>query len=210
MKPLRRGRRWHSAPSVVLALLIMSCATEPSDYELPEPDLSLDQAALVEPRVLFMCDGWVDGSPPLDIKIFVDVSFVRRTLDDPYAAPTKGDLATISRHGGQVVYKFHSRAIRAFMPTASIPQLGNEPSVNLIFRVANVRRYDWISGVMFRKSYPLAQGAERFRELGGRVEYQYTSINAVSGLLPDRSLSTLRADPNVEHVESLEGFPNRF
>lgn len=196
--------------AAVIAVVLAACATEPGDNQLPEPDLSLDPRALVEPHVLFMCGKWVDGTPPLDSKILVDVAFIRLTLADPYAAPTTGDIATIKRHGGQVLYKFHVRAVRAFVPTASIPALEKEAGVNLIFRVSDPRRYDWLTGVGYRKSYPLAQGAERFRQLGGRVDYQYTSINTLSGLIPDRSLSQLRADGNTEYVEGEAGFPNCF
>lgn len=191
-------------------LIAVACATEPLEYSLPERNRSLDPKALVEPQVLFMCGKWVDGAAPSDAKIFVDVAFVRRSLDEPANHPTQADMNAVKRHGGQIAYKFHVRAVRAWIATSDIPGLEKERDVNLIFRVSDPSRYDWITGIGYRKPYTIAEGATRVRELGGRVDYTYNSINALSGLMPDESIATMMGDRFVDYIEGEEGFPNCF
>jgi hypothetical protein len=194
--------------SIVFATLVLSaCATEPLDYDLPERDFSLNPQALVEPRVLFICGRWIEGNAPPEEKIFIDVSFVRPTLDDPYKQATSADIDAIERNGGKVVYKFHVRAVRAWIPTASIPALEKEKAVNLIFGVTNLSRYDWVVGVGYVKPYSYQDGAVRFRELGGRVDYEFSSINAIGGILPDQSISQIRRDAHIDYVVAQDGFP---
>ena len=192
-------------------MVLVACATEPLDYDLPEPDNSLDPQALsATPRVIFMCDKWVDGASPSEPKVFLDVSFLRRGEDDEYKRPTSSDIALVKRHGAQVVYQFHVRAVRIWIPTANVPALGKEDEVNLILRVPNLRRYDWLVGAAYQPSYSLSAGTARFAELGGRVDRTYTSFNGLTGMLPDRSIAELRADPSTLWVEGQEGFENCF
>jgi hypothetical protein len=194
-----------------IILSVASCTTEPIDYDLPEPDTSLDPQALSAiPHVIFMCDRWVDGAAPSNPKIFLDVSFIRRGEDDEYEHPTLSDIALVKRHGAQIVHQFHVRAVRIWIPTANVPALGREDDVNLILRVTNLRRYDWLVGAAYRPTYSLSSAVTRFAELGGRVDRTYTSFNGLSGMLPDRSIAELRADASTLWVEGQEGFENCF
>jgi hypothetical protein len=181
---------------------VVACATEPLDYRLPDPDLSLDPAALSEPVGMYACDSWIYGSEPLEEKVFVDVSFDRRTLSDPDDHPTSRHLEAVTKHGGQVVYKFHFPAARVWIKTSEIPALSKEESVRLVFRIPNLRRYDWPAGAGFIKPYTYQQGAVRYAQLGGRVNVLLDQINYVSGVIPDRSVPELRRDEHVEYVVS--------
>ena len=187
-----------------------SLFTEPLGYDLPDPDPSLDQAALVAPRLLFACGEWLNGPRPEDEKILVDVSFVWNYLDDPADRPTSTQLAALKRHGGQVLYTFSFPAVRALVATSEISALDDEIAIEALFRVANPRRYDWKAGVGYRRPYSYQDGAIKYEELGGRVDFRFDAINAISGLLPDRSAAVLRQDRNVDHVESAASIPNCF
>lgn len=193
-------------------VLTSACSlfTEPLGYDLPDPDPSLDQAALVAPRLLYGCGEWLNGPRPEDEKILVDVSFVWNYLDDPADRPTSTQLAALKRHGGQVLYTFNFPAVRAWVATSEISALDDELAVEALFRVANPRRYDWKAGVGYRRPYSYQDGAIRYEELGGRVDFRFDVINAISGLIPDRSAAVLRQDRNVDHVESAASIPNCF
>lgn len=50
-------------------------------------------------------------------------------------------------------------------------------------------------------SHPLNDAdVELYESLGGRVEYRWDSLRALSGVLPDRSIPILREQPEVEYV----------
>jgi hypothetical protein len=193
---------------VLACAALTSCATEPIDYVLPDPDLSLDPAALSPQRIIYQCDKWVNGERPTDEKIFVDVSFDRRSESEPADHATSRHIAALVKHGGQVVYQFHFPAVRAWIATSEIPALSKEEPVVAILRIANLRRYDWNVGVGYLLPYSYEEGARRYAELGGRVDFRFNSFNAISGVLPDRSVETLRKDPNVQYAESLAPYPN--
>lgn len=205
--------RNNSIVFVVSFVLLSACSlfTEPLGYDLPDPDLSLDSAALQQPYLIYGCGRWIDGGPPLDEKIFVDVAFLRPNLgEEPDDRPTARHLAALARHGGKVAYKFQFPAVRAWIATKDIPGLAGDKAVNSVFRVANLRRYDWNASIGYRSPYSFKDGAIRFEELGGRVDYRFNVINAIAGLMPDRSAAILRRDSNVDHVESQPPFPNCF
>jgi hypothetical protein len=192
--------------AVVFAL--SACATEPLDYLLPEPDLSLDPAALAQPRLMYACGTWLYGDKPTEAKVFVDVSFDRRLQSDVYDHPTSRHIAAVERHGGKIVYKFHFPAARVWIATDSIPALASEVPVRGVLRIADLRRYDWNAGVGYIKPYTYQEGITRYVELGGKVDFVFNTINGISGLIPDRSIGALRSDPRVAYVESGAPYAN--
>jgi hypothetical protein len=77
-----------------------------------------------------------------------------------------------------------------------------------VLRVADPQRRDWPVIVGYRSPYSYAEGAASFVQVGGRVDRRYESINAIAGLIPDRSVRALRMDPRVEYVEGAAPFPH--
>jgi len=193
--------------SAVTALAACSVITGPDGYDPPPEDRSLDPAALRAPQLLYLCGVWVDGAPPTEENILIDVSLSRPSLELPEDRPTSAHLAVIREHGGQVVYQFHFPAARVWIPVRKIPALALSRSVIGIFKVADPRRYDWNAGVGYRLPYSYTEGEVRYAQLGGRVTHRFNVINAISGLIPDRSAAVLRRDGNVRSVESRVPFP---
>jgi hypothetical protein len=140
--------------------------------------------------------------------MFVDIEFDRDDLSDTDSHPTTRHLSVLKDHGGQVVYQFQFPAVRAWVPTANVPALAEDDAVVGVFWVDNLRRYDWNAGVGYISPYSYKTGKLRYEELGGRVDFEFDQINAISGLIPDRSVAILRRDRNVHHVESRVPFPN--
>jgi hypothetical protein len=149
---------------------------------------------------MYGCNQWQNGDRPSQEKVFVDVAFGRSGPEAPDDHPTKEQIAVVTKHGGDIVYKFHVPAVRAWIATSEIPALSKE--VQIIFRVANLRRYDWAIGVGYVRPYSYKDGEIRYVQLGGQVNVRFDVINGISGVLPDRSVRTLRDDPNVDYVES--------
>lgn len=180
--------------------------TEPKGYDLPDRDYSLDPARVVQPEPLYGCGVWVDGKPQVDEKIFADIAFVRRELEDPYDAPYPRHIEIVKRHGGQIVHRFNVPAVRAWISTARIESLAAERDVLVIFKVANLRRYDVAVFVGYNEPYSYVEGAIRFAQLGGRVGSTYNSFNSLFGILPDQAIPVLRNSPHVEYVEDAGWF----
>ena len=195
-----------------LLLLLCACqgSTEPAGFTLPPPDLSLDPAAIREPRLLYLCKSFVDSvvvnrqlrpiPPPNDTNILADVSFGRTGPELPMDRMLDSQRQAIARFGGRIVYSFHFPAARVWIPTRNIPGFFAATQA-VIYWVRDPRRYDWPVGVGYRAPYSYTQGAARFQKLGGRVDGLWNVINALGGVLPDRSVPALRADRNVEYVE---------
>lgn len=183
-----------------LSAIGCSGSTAPVGFTLPDPDPSLDPAALVSPTLLFVCNSWVGNTPPTEKSLFVDIFFGQRSADDPDDRPRSASIDAVERHGGQIVYRFHFPAVRAWMEASEIPALVKEGGVNVVFRVTNPRRYDWATFVGYKKPYSYLDGTARFEELGGRVTSSYNSINAIFGLIPDRSVTALRREAAVDYV----------
>ena len=195
----------YAAFIVLIGAAISGCSsiTDPKSYELPERDYSLDPSALVAPNLIYACRGWAGPKVTGNEKIFVDVAFGRGRLEDPDDRPSLSHIAAVEKHAGTVVYKFHFPVARVWIAPSRIPELGNESGVIAIYAVTNLRRYDWFVGVGYEKPYSYLDGATRYAEIGGRVDYKWNSINAISGLLPDLSATVLRQDAGVDYVESM-------
>lgn len=145
--PMRRL----SVSAIAVFLAACSGSTEPVGYVLPEPDKSLDLAALVTPTVLYACGYW-NGNAPTEGKLFVDIAFGRRTENDPPDRPRSASIAAVEEHGGQIVYRFHFPVVRACIESSAIPALYHDGGVNAFYAVSNPRRYDW--GVLLDMQNP--------------------------------------------------------
>jgi hypothetical protein len=190
------------------ALLILTACgspTAPGGYTAPAPDQSRDPAALREPTVLYLCGRWSSGTPPADSNILVDVAFSRTSLDGPWDRPTSADRALVRSHGAQIVYQFHSPAVRVWIPTREVPRLSSR--VRIMLAVADPRRYDWHVVVYFKPSHQYTPSDEAmFAQLGGRITHRYPTFNGFAGLLPDASIPKLRSDPNVAQADGAPPF----
>lgn len=202
----------HTRRSILLAcMLFAACVgvSGPKEFELPGVDPNLDPAALKQLHFIFACGEWIGGSIPSQDKIFVDVAFIRRDqASDPRDRPSTRHLATLRKHGGEVAYTFHFPAVRTWISTKSIPGLAADQEVKSVFRIVDLTRYDWNVDVGYRSRAAYNAGLVRFAEFGGQVNYQFEFINAIGGLMPDRSAADLRKIPEVEYVESSVPFPD--
>ncbi len=183
-------------------VLVSACVgvSGPNDYELPEADPNLDPAALQEPHLIYGCGQWSPEAPAGE-KLFVDIAFIRRDEDDPKDQPSNHHLAILTKYGGEVAYKFHFPAVRAWISRAAIPGLAADKDVYSVMRIADLRRYDWYAIVGYRSRGAFNAGLRNFAELGGRIKYNFEPINAISGLIPDPSVAILWKSPDVQYVE---------
>ena len=190
-----------SVLAIIVCLAACSGATEPLGYVLPEPDESLDPAAVVAPTVLYACGYW-NGDAPNDGKLFVDIFFGRRSEKDPEDSPRSESVAAVEARGGQIVHRFHFPAVRVWIESSAIPALSRDGVVNAVFAVSNLRRYDWSVIVGYANPNAYANGGGRIAELGGRVGPRFNSFNAISVVMPDASLNALRRDADVTFVSA--------
>jgi len=180
------------------------------DFELPTPDTSLDPNRLtVGHYIATPCDlNPGAGMPPngfADLRErhewgLVDVFFGRESEDDLRDAPTSGDIELVQSHGGRVLYSFHVRAVRARIVLSRIPDLVADGHWITVRDVPDVTRYDVPLSVGFTGSLT-DDDIELFRSLGGRVDYIWHFIDAIAGVLPDRSIATLRRRRDVKYIE---------
>ena len=179
----------------------------PKDYDLPPEDRSLDPAALQQPHLIYGCGQWMEGESPSPEKIFVDVAFIRNDPADPQDRPSDRHLAALKKRGGAVAYTFHFPGVRTWIAKADIPELAADKEVESVFRIADLRRYDWNVDVGYGSRAAYNAGLVSFEELGGRVNYRFEGINAIGGLIPDRSVPSLRKSPDTKYVESSVPIP---
>lgn len=175
----------------------------PDDYQLPLPDTSLDPDRLSVGDYLatpcafygFRGDGLVDLRHQHEWRT-VDIYFGHGTSD----GPRQSDLDLVRSHGGRVLYNFNVPAVRARMFVSRIPDLVLKGSWISVREVPDATRYDVVVAVGFSRLLNDAD-VELYESLGGRIEYRWDRIQALSGILPDRSIPALRAKPGVEYVE---------
>ena len=125
----------------------------------------------------------------------------------PEGLPDWGDFDLVTSHGGRVLYDFAVPAVRARIVMSAIPDMVSamvrESQWPVIRSVPNLRRYD-VPALAVGFTVPLTDEHVSFYEsLGGRVEHRFDSIRALSGVLPDRSISALLDRWDTSYVEAL-------
>lgn len=114
----------------------------------------------------------------------------------------------MEQHGGRILYTFHFPAVRVWIRAGDVSALASQagPAISVL-GVADPRRFDWQFIASYRQSHPYnAQDESTLVALGSRIDYRLDVINALGGVIPDRSVATLRRDPNVEIVEGVPPF----
>ena len=183
------------------------------DFELPEPDLSLDLGRLsVGEYIATHCAFEIRGNRLDHLRgqnewALVDVYFGRGSPEGPWDGPTATDIKLVTAHGGRVLYRFNVPAVRARIILSKIPDLVEEGRVT-VRDVPDATRYD-VPSLSVGFTRPLRDSEVGWRSmsvvdlyvsLGGRVDYH--SFNALSGVLPDRSIPVLRIRPDVTYVQA--------
>lgn len=183
----------------------------PDDYELPPPDTSLDPSRLtVGDYIATPCAKYPGAGMRGDGFAYlrgrkewatVDVFFGRGTAEGPWGEPTSDDIDLVRSHGGRVLYSFHVPAVRARMVLSRIPDLVLQGYWITVRDVPDATRYDVRMSVGFTR--PITpDDVELFESLGGRVDYYWEFIDAIAGVLPDRSIAVFRSRPDVSWVEA--------
>lgn len=174
--------------------------------ELPPPDTSLDPERLaVGELIATPCVQW--GDPFAEVRgrdewAFVDVYFGRMTADGQWDGPTDDDVALVREHGGTVLYRFNVPAVRARMILSRLPDLVMDGLWITVRDVPDPARQDVPLTVGFTRALTDSD-IVRFERLGGRIDYRWDSINAISGPLPDRSIPDLRSRPEVDYIQAV-------
>lgn len=175
------------------------------DYELPEPDTSLDPDRLsVGEYIATQCAFGKFGDGLVDLRerdewALVDV-FFGRGVDGPWNGPSSSDIELVRSHRGRVLYLFSIPAVRARMILSRIPDLVWENRSVRVRDVPDATRYDVPLSVGFTRSVG-EDDLERIESLGGRVTHVLGSIDVLGVILPDRSIPSLQHRSDVEYVQ---------
>lgn len=179
----------------------------PDDFRLPEADASLDPDRLsVGDYIATPCAFgiWGDGLAHLRERhegALVDIYFGRGSPEGPWEGPTASDIALVRSHGGTVLYGFNIPAVRARIVLSRIPDLVREGFWITVRDVPDATRYDVPLSVGFTR--PLRdEDVALFESLGGRVTSRFDFINALFGILPDRSIPVLRDREDVAYIQA--------
>ena len=182
------------------------------DFELPQPDLSLDPGRLsvgeyIATPCAFAIGGGIWGGRLDHLRgrnewALVDVYFGRATAEGPWDGPTETDIELVTAHGGWVLYRFNVPAVRARIILSKIPDLVEEGYWITVRDVPDATRYD-VPSLSVGFTRPLSDSdVDLYVSLGGRVDYRWDFINALSGVLPDRSIPVLRSQPDVTYIQA--------
>jgi hypothetical protein len=192
-----------------LAVACHEPAAPGDTFELPEPDRSLDPERLrVGDYLATPCAFGAYGNGLAHLRVrhdraLVDI-FFGQTAARPQAEPTWKDVALVAAHGGRVLYRFKVPAVRARIVLSRIPDLVSPRRWVTVREVPDSTRYDVPLTLGF--SRPLqSSDIELISNLGGRVDLRLDLINAVSVVVPDRSIPVLRerADVTYLHVDGV-------
>ena len=199
-------------PALLGVLVAFGCAESPvqpaipvDDFELPEPDLSLDPERIRTGDILATeCAFGIRGDRLVDLR---DV-YEWRTVDiflPPGTAtrPTPADLERFEKYGVRVLHTFNLRAVRGRVVVAAIPELVLGVRGGIVVRdVPDPRRFD-VPSVMVAFGAPLRDSHfAAFHDLGGRVDLAIDNLGMVSGVLPDHSIPMMRGRSDVGFVEA--------
>lgn len=195
------------------ALVFAASCSEPiapvdDDFELPAPDPSLDPDRLaVGDYIATPCAFGMHGNRLDHLRgrqewALVDIYFGRDSPEARRSGPTAADIRLVKSHGGRVLHHFNVPAVRARILLARIPHLVEEGYWVTVRDVPDPTRYD-VPSLSVGFSRPLTDSdVDLYVSLGGRVEYRFDFINAVSGVLPDRSVPALRDRSDIAYVEA--------
>lgn len=194
---LATGCAESTMPSDLLALT--------DDYELPAPDTSLAPDRLsvgnyiATPCALHQPGGF-DHLRERHEWALVDVYFGRGSADGPWGKPAAADVELVTSHGGRVLHEFNIPAVRARMILSRVPGLVADGFWIVVRDVPDATRYDVPLGVGFTR--PLSDAdVELFESLGGRVTHRFDFIDALHGILPDRSIPEFQRRSDVAYVQ---------
>ena len=125
--------------------------------------------------------------------VVLDIVFLESdTL--PHRAPSDADLAVIAAVEGEVLYRYHLRAVRARMPAQRVPELNRK--VNAAYYVPTPGRHDLRVLINYTRP-PTEDDKARLAQLGGRVLTSMLLGNGVVAVLPDDAMRQLWARPEV-------------
>jgi hypothetical protein len=204
-----------------VAVLLPACTSpvDPSstelpdwgDFELPATDTSLDPARLsVGQRLATPCSLGSHGNQLVSLLdqrewIVVDVSFGRSTAEGPWDGPTPEDKAWITDRGGRILHDFAIPIVRARVVASEIPAMlrdmlrgGQWP---IFWSVEDLTRYDIPDLTVGFAEHLTDEHVTLFESLGGRVEHRLDFIGTLYGAFPDRSVSALREQADIEYLE---------
>lgn len=178
----------------------------PDDYQLPPPDTSLDPdrlsvgAILATPCAFGKLGNGLEHLRSQHEWRTVDIFFGHST-QAPLDRPLQIDVDHVRSHGGRVLYQFNVPMVRARMFVSRIPDLVREGEWIIVREVPDDTRYD-VEPVTVGFSPPLTDGhVELYESLGGRVTQRSDRIHTLYGVLPDRSISVLREQPDAEWLQ---------
>lgn len=176
------------------------------DFDLPEADLSLDPDRLsvgeyiATPCAFGLYGDRLDHLRGRDERALVDVFFGRESGDGHLNRPTPDEIRLVEAHGGMALYHFNVPAVRARMSLSRIPGLVEEGFWITVRDVPDPTRYDVPSLLVGFTRSLRDTDAVVYSSLGGVVEQRLDVINALSGVLPDRSIPTIRGRSDVEYA----------
>jgi hypothetical protein len=194
---------------VTAAIIAVACADlvlPAPEFNLPDPDPSLDPARLAvgdyiaTPCGLNRPDGFahLEGR---DEWTLVDVYVGRASEAGPWGAPTADDVRLVQRHGGHVVHRYNIPAVRAHMNLSRIPAMVADGFWVTVRDVPDASRYDVPLSIGFDR--PLTdEDLVRFVQAGGRIDYRWDFIDAIAGVLPDRSIPLFQERDDVVWVQA--------
>jgi hypothetical protein len=193
------------------AIMLAGACSDPTvpidDFELPGADLSLDPDRLsvgeyiATPCAFGLYGNRLDHLRGRNERTLVDVYFGRESTAGSWDGPNAGDIELVEAHGGMVLYHFNVPAVRARMDLSRIPDLVEEGFWVTVRAVPDPTRYD-VPSLIVGFARPLRSAdATLYSSLGGRVEHHWAFINALSGVLPDRSIPSIRQQSDIAYVE---------
>jgi hypothetical protein len=203
------GRTLRGMAMVAAAVIAAGCADlvlPAPALDLPDPDPSLDPARLsVGDYIATPCGlNRPDGFAELEARdewALVDVYFGRASEHGPWGAPTSDDVRLVQRHGGHVVHRYNIPAVRAHMNLSRIPAMVADGFWVTVRDVPDASRYDVPLSIGFDR--PLTdEDLARFVEAGGRIDYRWDFIDAIAGVLPDRSIPLFQERDDVAWVQA--------
>lgn len=163
-------------------------------FELPAPSTSLDPDSLRFNTTLYICDRWLE-IPPATPKVVVDVWF-----SGEGTGPTFAQLRSLADAGAEVGYLYPFEAARVRVATAAIPEL-YRMTQGTVYTVPDVRRYDWLVGVIYSRE-PVLADEQALAGLGGRVTERYVRAKMLFAVMPVSSLSRVRSLDGVTTAQA--------